>query len=117
MAKFLNSAHIKRGLGIIKDKPILVYIIESIIKYNITEIILCTGYLHKKIKDFFDQKNFGVKIIFSIEENPLGTAGALDNVNKEIINENFLLIYGDVIFDIDLFRLIEFHLNIQDILP
>ena len=62
----------------IENKPILEYQIESLRKSNITDIILVIGYLGDVIKEYFgDGHPWGVKIEYIVEEDFLGTAGAL----------------------------------------
>ena len=88
-------------------KPILLWQIESLKKQGLTDIILVIGYLGHIIKDYFgDGSKFGVNINYFIEDSPLGTAGALFKMNLE---EDFLLLCGDVILDVDYQRFIEFH--------
>lgn len=89
-------------------KPILEYQIENLKACGLTDIILVIGYLGDKIKDYFsDGSKFGVKIEYFIENHPLGTAGALFKMPQ--LTEDFLLLCGDVIMDVDFNRFIEFH--------
>ena len=88
-------------------KPILLWQIESLKEQGLTDIILVIGYLGHIIKNYFgDGSKFGVNINYFIEDSPLGTAGALFKMN---IEEDFLLLCGDVILDVDYHRFIEFH--------
>lgn len=89
-------------------KPILEYQIENLKACGLTNIILVIGYLGDKIKDYFgDGSKFGVKIEYFVEDHPLGTAGALFKMQQ--LTEDFLLLCGDVIMDVDFNRFIEFH--------
>ena len=89
-------------------KPILEYQIENLKACGLTDIILVIGYLGDKIKDYFgDGRKFGVKIEYFVEDHPLGTAGALFKMPQ--LADDFLLLCGDVIMDVDLNRFIEFH--------
>lgn len=88
-------------------KPILLWQIESLKEQGLTDITLVIGYLGHIIKDYFgDGSKFGVNISYFVEESPLGTAGALFKMNLE---EDFLLLCGDVILNVDYHRFIEFH--------
>lgn len=88
-------------------KPILLWQIESLKEQGLTDITLVIGYLGHIIKDYFgDGNKFGVNISYFVEDSPLGTAGALFKMNLE---EDFLLLCGDVILDVDYHRFIEFH--------
>jgi len=91
----------------IAGKPILLWQIEGLKKQGLTDIILVIGYLGHIIKDYFgDGSKFGVNISYFVEDSPLGTAGALFKMN---LKEDFLLLCGDVILDVDYHRFIEFH--------
>ena len=92
----------------IGEKPILQYQIENLRSCGLTDITLVIGHLGYIIKDYFkDGHDFGVHISYYTEEHPLGTAGALFKMPE--LNEDFLLLCGDVIFDIDFNRFINFH--------
>ncbi len=87
--------------------PILEHQIENLKACGLTDIILVIGYLGDKIKEYFgDGSKFGVNIEYFVEDHPLGTAGALFKMNLE---EDFLLLCGDVIIDVDFNRFIDFH--------
>lgn len=89
-------------------KPILEHQIANLKECGLTDIILVIGYLGEKIKDYFgDGSRFGVSIEYFIEDHPLGTAGALFKMPQ--LTEDFLLLCGDVIIDVDFNRFIAFH--------
>ena len=93
----------------INGKPILQYQIECLVKYHLRNIIIAIGYLGYKIKDYFkDGSNFGCSISYYEEKEPLGSGGALYKIINELDND-FLLINGDIIFDIDFHRFIDFY--------
>lgn len=88
-------------------KPILQYQIENLKSCGLTDITLVTGHLGNVIREYFDDgSKFGVSISYFEEDHPLGTAGALFKMD---LQEDFLLLCGDVIFDIDFNRFIKFH--------
>lgn len=90
-------------------KPVLLYQIECLKRQGITEITLAIGHLGEQISSYFgDGSSFGVQIDYIEEKEPLGTAGALYYL-KGKVTEDFLLINGDLIFDVDFHRLMDFH--------
>ena len=90
-------------------QPVLQHQIECLKRQGITEITLAIGHMGEQISGYFgDGGEFGVRIGYIKEEEPLGTAGALYYL-KGKVNEDFLLINGDLIFDVDFHRLMEFH--------
>lgn len=93
----------------IDGKPILEYQIETLRKQNIKDIILVVGHLGQVITKYFGDGNaFGVNISYIVEKEPLGTAGALYYL-KDDIHEDFLLLNGDIIFDVDFDRFMKHH--------
>ncbi len=93
----------------ILDKPILEYQLDCLKAQGYTDIILVVGHLGHVIQDYFgDGSKFGVSITYVVETEPLGTAGAL-YLLKEQLTEDFLLLCGDIIFDIDLDRFVAYH--------
>lgn len=93
----------------INDKSILEYQLEVFKANGITDIIIIVGHLGEQIEDYFkDGKSFGVSISYVREEFPLGTAGGLYFL-KNKINEDFILVYGDLIFDVDFQKMLDFH--------
>jgi NDP-sugar pyrophosphorylase family protein len=93
----------------VNGKPCLEYNIENLKRQGVSEFLINTHYLPEKIKEYFgDGSKFGVKISYSYEPMILGTAGALNNF-KEELNDTFLVIYGDVISDIDILNALDIH--------
>ena len=88
-------------------KPILQWQIENLKSNGLTDITLVIGHLGHVIQDFFkDGSMLGVNISYFIEDHPLGTAGALFKME---LTEDFLLLCGDVMIDVDFNRFIHFH--------
>lgn len=93
----------------IKNRPILEYIIDILRNNGIKNIYIGIDYLGDKIKEYFsDGTKFGVNIHYIVDENPKGTAGALLSAKDELKDDNFLIINGDVLADIDLLDMIDF---------
>ncbi|MBQ9913840.1 MAG: D-glycero-beta-D-manno-heptose 1,7-bisphosphate 7-phosphatase [Clostridia bacterium] len=91
----------------IHGKPILLYQLEALKKEGITDFVFVTCHLSEQIEAYFkDGKEFGVSITYYRETSPLGTAGALFRLG---LTEDFLLCNGDLIFDIDLTSMTDFH--------
>ncbi len=92
-------------------KPILEHQINCLKRNGLTDITIVIGHLGHCIKEYFGNgERFGVCIHYYEEHEPLGTAGALYKIDGLINNnEDFLLLCGDIIFDLDFSRLINFH--------
>ena len=92
----------------INNKPLIERTIKYLKKYGVTEIIISAGYKSHLIEKFLKQKkNFGCQIIFSIENTPLGTGGAIKKAMKHIEEDSFLVINGDIVTNIDLRKIMK----------
>ena len=93
----------------IAGKPVLEHEIECLRDQGFTDIILTVSHLGHKIIEFFqDGSAFGVHITYYMEEKPLGNAGALFQI-KDQLTEDFLLLNGDALFDVDFKRFVQYH--------
>lgn len=105
----LTHDEIPKPLVPVAGKPILQNQIETLIKEGIDEFIISIGYQKEKIKDFLgDGSRFHTRISYLEEDEPLGSGGALFFL-KHRISGDFLILSGDIIFDIDVKRMMEFH--------
>ncbi len=91
------------------DKPVLQHIVERLATQDFDEIIVTTNYLREQVIDHFKEgESFGVKMVYPIENRPLGTAGSVKNA-EEYLNETFAVVQGDGISDIDLREVVAQH--------
>lgn len=92
----------------IGDKAILEILLNQMKQAGIEDIVLTVGHLAGLMRAFFqDGSQLGLKISYSFEEHPLGTAGPLAQIDG--LTEAFLVTNGDVLTTLDLRDLIDFH--------
>lgn len=102
---------IPKAMVKVGNKPILEHIVNLLKKHKISEFIFSLCYLPDKIISYFgDGSKFGVKTDYIFEEknNPLGTAGAILGAEK-FINNTFIVVYGDIIRELDIRKMISNH--------
>lgn len=111
------NADVPKPMIPIKGKPVLEYQVEGLRRQGYRDFIFITGHLSHIISDYFGNGDkvspctgmpFGVNIRYIVENEPLGTAGALYYL-RDLITDDFLLLNGDVIFDIDVSRFMAYH--------
>ncbi|PMQ02361.1 MAG: mannose-1-phosphate guanyltransferase [Dictyoglomus sp. NZ13-RE01] len=91
-------------------KPIMEYIIELLVNQGFRDITATLYYLPEIIQEYFDDgSSWNVKLDYSIEETPLGTAGSVKYALRDKKRERILIISGDALTDIDLNKVLEFH--------
>lgn len=94
----------------VANRPFVLLQIELLRQHGIREIILNLHYLSDEIKKVLgDGSQSGVKIFYSIEEHPLGTAGAVKNAEEFFDREPLVVFNGDALTDINISQIIEYH--------
>lgn len=100
---------IPKPMVLIENRPLLEHQIKNLKENGVNKIIIVIGYLGNVIKDYFaDGTKYGIDISYYEEREPLGTAGALREL-EDVLEDNFLLIFGDLFFDINFESFCEYH--------
>ncbi len=90
-------------------RPMMEHIVSLLRRHDVTDIVVTVAFLPNAIRSYFgDGSELGVRMVYATEETPLGTAGSVRNARDEL-DERFLVISGDVLTDIDLTAVVEFH--------
>lgn len=90
------------------DRPILAVVVDQLREAGVDRITMAVGYLGSLIQAYFgDGANFGVAIDYSMETEPLGTAGPLGIIEPP--TEDFLVMNGDLLTDLDLRAFVQGH--------
>jgi mannose-1-phosphate guanylyltransferase/phosphomannomutase len=93
----------------IVNRPMMEHIVYLLKKHKFDEVWVTLFYLGDSIENYFgDGRNFGLQMRYVTEEKPLGTAGSVKNIGKNLDN-TFLVISGDALTDIDLEAAVRFH--------
>jgi NDP-sugar pyrophosphorylase family protein len=92
----------------VAGKPLLEYQIAWLKKHGFNEIVLLVGYKKEKIIEHFGSgSRFGVKITYVVEDEPLGTSGAVKNAEHILLKESvFLVLNGDILTNLDPLQLL-----------
>jgi len=92
----------------VANRPMIEYIVEKIEKSNSSELVVTLSYLKNQIKALLQKDYPDMNIRYSVEKKPLGTAGGVKQASK-YIDDTFFVLSGDVLVDVDLNNLLEFH--------
>jgi NDP-sugar pyrophosphorylase family protein len=102
----LESSKVLLPIGSV---PLICHTLTWLKRYGISQVAINLHHLSNKIRDFVgDGSKFGVGISYSYERDLLGTAGGVKKMEK-FFNNTFLVVYGDVLTNIDLSNVIGFH--------
>ncbi len=90
--------------------PFVIHQIEQLVRHGVDEVILNLHYLSQDIKRVIDDgRKWGIKVYYSIEDSPLGTAGAVKNAEKYFDNGPMIIFNGDILTDINISKVLQFH--------
>lgn len=90
------------------DMPILEIVIRQLAGHGFTELTLAVGHLAELLMAYCgDGSKYGVNINYSLEEQPLGTAGPISLVPN--LNETFLVMNGDLLTTLDYGEMLKYH--------
>lgn len=91
------------------DMPVIELLLHQLRSAGVTEVILAVNHLHHLIRAFCgDGSRFGLKIDYSLEDSPLGTAGPLGAIIDQI-DDNFIVTNGDLLTTLDIGRMVATH--------
>ncbi len=98
-----------KTLALARNRPFLVYLLDQLRRFSVSEALLCTGYLGEMIESCFGEYYQNLHLVYSREVAPLGTAGAIRLALPLLKNQQVLVLNGDSYCDIDLQELLWRH--------
>nr|WP_294795887.1 nucleotidyltransferase family protein [uncultured Mucilaginibacter sp.] len=96
---------VPKPMAPINGKPFLEHLLNWLLAYPVKKIVFSVGYKAEVIQDYFGNSYGNINLSYSIEDNPLGTGGAIKHAMKDIADEQVLIVNGDTYFPIDINRL------------
>ncbi len=91
------------------NRALMEHAVALLKRHGFTDVVVTVGFQANAIQNYFGSgAEFGVRMVYSSEEAPLGTAGSVRNAMQKV-NEPFIVISGDVLTDVDLSAIVDFH--------
>ena len=91
-------------------RPVMEHIINLLKEHGITDICVTLCYKPQAVMNYFGSgERLGIRLTWFTEDEPLGTAGSVKNCMEYLGKEDFLIISGDCVCDLDLTALLRFH--------
>jgi D-glycero-alpha-D-manno-heptose 1-phosphate guanylyltransferase len=98
-------SEIPKPMAPVKGKPFLEYILSYLKRNDVTRVILSVGYKWELIHEYFGDSFKNMELVYSVENEPLGTGGALKLAFEKVQGEAVYIINGDTFFNISLEKL------------
>ena len=91
-------------------RPFVGYILENLARHGVARAVFSAGYLAGALREAIgDGSRYGLEVRYVVEDQPLGTAGAIKNVQDELDDGCLYAVNGDVLADVDLTAMRTFH--------
>lgn len=104
------TANRPKPLVPVANEPIMLHIVNLLKRHGVEDVVVTLHYLADEIQGYFDDgADFGVRMSYSIEDTPLGTAGSVKKAEAQLQDGTFVIISGDALTDCDLTAAVEFH--------
>ncbi|MCC6729059.1 MAG: mannose-1-phosphate guanyltransferase [Chthonomonadales bacterium] len=104
------TAHRPKPLAPVLNRPIMEHIIYLLREHGVRDIVVTLHYLADEIEGHFGNgSEFGVRLFYSVEDTPLGTAGSVKQAEEHLRDDTFLIVSGDALTDVNLTRAFEYH--------
>lgn len=100
---------VPKPMAPINGRPFLEYLLDDLNEKGINRVILAVGYKKEIIKSHFKEKYKNIDIVYSDEDIPLGTGGAIKKALTLAKDKEIFIINGDTFFDVDLKEMYQFH--------
>ena len=95
----------------VNDQPFLIYVIRHLLSQGVKRFIFSLGYKHEMIEEFLNEQFPTIDFEISVEEEPLGTGGAILLACQKSIGENVLVVNGDTLYKANIEAISSFHDN------
>ncbi len=93
----------------VANRALMEHVVALLKRHGFSDVVVTVGFQADGIQDYFGSgAEFGIRITYANEESPLGTAGSVRNAMNEL-DEPFIVVSGDVLTDIDLSAIVNFH--------
>jgi NDP-sugar pyrophosphorylase family protein len=102
--------HLPKPLLPVANRPLIHYNLLLLKRYGITDVVINLHYYADKLRGALgDGSELGMRITYSEEPEILGTGGGLKKVSNFFSNRSFILINGDILVDVNLDKVVEYH--------
>jgi mannose-1-phosphate guanylyltransferase len=104
------TSRVPKPVAPLLERPMLAYLLEHLKHFGMERVVFSTGFLAEAIQAVIgDGSAFNLDVRYVVEGVPLGTAGAIKNAQSELDDGCFLAFNGDVLSEVDLTALVDFH--------
>jgi len=105
------TGDVPKPMAKIGNRPFLELLLLQLKRQGFNRVVLSVGQKQQTIREHFGERAFGLQLSYSFEPIPLGTGGGLRQSAAQVATDNFLALNGDSYTDVDLYQLVQTHLD------
>ena len=105
------TSKIPKPMAQIGSRPFLEYLLDYLVDQGVEQVVLAVSHKWETIRGHFDDAYRGMLLSYSVEEQPLGTGGAIRQALESIADDEVVVLNGDTLFRIDLEGMVNKHRN------
>jgi D-glycero-alpha-D-manno-heptose 1-phosphate guanylyltransferase len=105
------AGDVPKPMAQIGGRPFIELLLKQLKRHGFSTVILSVGYKYNTIRDYFGERAFALKLLYSVESSPLGTGGALRQAVEQVTTDAVLIMNGDSYTDLDLGGFVQAHAN------
>ncbi len=109
LASRLNN--IPKPMVPVAGRPFLEWLLEALASQGCERAILSVGHLHRVIQDHFRDTFAGIRLQYVVEEEPLGTGGAMRTALSKAVEKSVFVLNGDTLARLDYGMMLQEHLR------
>jgi len=96
---------IPKPMAPVNEHPFLEYLLNYLDKWGVEKVVMAVGYKHEVVEEYFKDRYLEIEIVYSVEDEPLGTGGAVKKAMEYINGYACYVINGDTYFDVNLWKM------------
>jgi len=100
---------IPKPMAPVGSRPFLEYLLDYLTEQRIEEVVLAVSYKWETIQEYFRDEYRGMRLHYSVEEEPLGTGGAIRKALSFVTDPDVVVLNGDTLFCVNLDKLMVAH--------
>jgi D-glycero-alpha-D-manno-heptose 1-phosphate guanylyltransferase len=98
-----------KPMALVRSRPFLAYLLDYLIEQGVQAAVLAVSYKWEIIRDHFGNEYRGMPLSYSVENEPLGTGGAIRHALETLVDNEVVVVNGDTLFRVDLDELANVH--------
>ena len=100
-----------KPMAAVRGRPFLAFVLDRMVESGFTRAVLAAGYRHEALRAHFGDDYRGLELVYSIEDAPLGTGGAIRLACERVTARDVFVVNGDTYLEVDYRAMLRAHVG------